>query len=159
MTATLLKTKNTDRVIDTKQRFTFCIKCKNGNVEYCETSQKCMPKCGDIWMCEFPKMENGIQSGFRPAFILSNDKNNMHSPTVNVIPMTTKMKKRNLPCHVEIWDYEKFGLNAPSTILVEQTTTVSVYNLKRKVGLIDDTSVLTNICKAMQVQFPIFSVL
>lgn len=159
MTATLLKTKNTDRTIDTNQPFIFCIKCQNGNVEYYEPHKKCTPKCGDIWMCEFPKTENGVQSGFRPAFILSNDKNNMHSPTVNVIPMTTKMNKRNLPCHVEIWDYGKFGLNAPSTILVEQTTTVPVTNLKRRVGQIDDSRVLTDICKAMKVQFPIFSVL
>ena len=77
---------------------------------------------------------------------------------MNVIPMTTKMNKRNLPCHVEIWDYEKYGLTAPSTIMVEQITTIQKENLRYYMGSISDLDMLMRIFRAMQAQFPMLSI-
>lgn len=116
------------------------------------------PKCGDLWMCDLGKNEAGVQSGYRPVFIVSNDKNNMYSSTVNVIPLTTKINKRNLPIHIQVWDYEKYGLDAPSTIMVEQITTVNMNNLDRKIGQIDDTELLTKILLAMETQMPVIKI-
>lgn len=113
------------------------------------------PKCGEIWMCNITERGGSIQSGLRPVFILSNNKNNTYAPTLNVIPLTTKMDKRRLPVHVMLWDYERYGLRKPSTMLIEQTTTISVNNLEKCIGNIEDTEVLRNICKALSVQFPI----
>jgi mRNA interferase MazF len=117
------------------------------------------PKYGQIWMCYIHASEGSIQSGYRPVFVLSNNKNNTYAPTVNVIPMTSKMNKRKLPVHVELWDYEQYGLERPSTLLVEQTTTVSVDDLGKCIGAITDKATLEKIIDAMSVQFPILQML
>ena len=89
------------------------------------------PKCGEIWMCNLVNKDGSVQTGYRPVFVLSNDKNNTYAPTLNIIPLTTKMNKRKLPIHVELWDYEKYGLKAPSTLMIEQITTVSEIEIGR----------------------------
>ena len=113
------------------------------------------PKFLEIWMADLGERSGSLQSGRRPVLIVSNDKNNRYSSVLNVIPMTTKMNKRNLPCHVEIYDYEKFGLNAPSTIMVEQLTVVDKKDLMFRIGKINDDRILMDICDAMAVQFPV----
>lgn len=115
------------------------------------------PKCRELWMCDLGKNDGSIQSGYRPVFILSNNKNNTYSTTVNVFPLTTKVNKRKLPIHVDIMDYEKYGLNAPSTIMVEQPMTVDVCRLSKCIGKIDDIELLSEICNAMGIQFPIIT--
>ena len=118
-------------------------------------SVRCEPKFLEIWMADLGEKSGSIQCGRRPVLIVSNDKNNRYSTTVNVMPMTTKMNKRNLPCHVEIFDYEKFGLNAPSTIMVEQLTVIDKQDLLFRVGKIDDDRILMDIYNAMSIQFPV----
>ena len=113
------------------------------------------PKFLKIWMADLGERSGSLQSGRRPVLIVSNDKNNRYSSVLNVIPMTTKMNKRNLPCHVEIHDYERFGLNAPSTIMVEQLTVVDKKDLMFRIGKINDDRILMEICDAMAVQFPV----
>lgn len=120
--------------------------------------EKSRPKCGEIWMCNLTGKEGSVQNGYRPVFILSNDKNNTYSPTINIIPITSKMNKRKLPVHVELWDYQKYGLTAPSTLMVEQTTTVTFASFDRCIGKILDKDVLGNISRAMRVQFPIIAI-
>lgn len=120
--------------------------------EYREASY---PRCGEIWMCRLGQRGSGVQSGYRPVLILSNNKNNLFAPTINVAPLTTRMNKRNLPVHVELWDYVSYGLKAPSTVLIEQLTTVSVYDLDYRVGYIEDSKTLESIWSAIVVQFPI----
>ena len=120
-----------------------------------EQFQYAYPRCYEIWMCDLGDHDLGIQSGYRPVLILSNDRNNLFAPTINVAPLTTKMNKRNLPVHVELWDYKTYGLRSPSTILIEQITTVSINCLDRKVGQISDQSTLRSIYSAVSIQFPI----
>lgn len=122
------------------------------------TIEKSRPKCGEIWMCNLSDSEGSIQSGYRPVFIVSNDKNNTYSPTINIIPITTKMNKRKLPVHVELWNYQRYGLKAPSTLMVEQTTTVALSSLDKYIGKILDKNVLGDISRAMRVQFPVIAV-
>jgi len=112
------------------------------------------PKCGEIWMADLGKGKDSIQGGYRPVFVLSNDINNTHSPNVNIVPLTSK-KKRRLPMHVELIDYTKYGLSAPSTLLMEQVTTVSAVKLEKYIGEISDQKTLDNIRDAILVQFPI----
>lgn len=116
------------------------------------------PKCGEIWMCNLPEKEGSIQGGYRPVFVLSNNKNNTYSSTINIIPMTTKMKKRNLPVHVEIWNHKDCGLKAPSILLVEQITTIPSDCFEKCIGKILDKTVIDDINRAIRVQFPILCV-
>jgi len=114
------------------------------------------PCCGDIWLCSLADNKNSVQSGFRPVFIVSNNKNNTYSTTLNVIPITSKMNKRRLPVHVELWDYAKYGLQKPSTMMIEQISTISVEALDRRIGSVSDSETLSRIGRAMMVQFPVF---
>lgn len=153
---------NTSTIIRTQARrdgksaqpMAFFIKYENNSVEFIGAESRDV-KCGEIWMANLPSQDGSIQGGHRPVFIISNDKNNQHSTVINAIPLTTKMNKRNLPCHVEIWDHKKYGLTAPSTLLVEQLTTVQKENLRYYMGEIKDVDMLMRICRAMQSQFPI----
>ena len=116
------------------------------------------PNCGEIWMCHLEEKNGSVQGGYRPVFVLSNDKNNTYSPTLNIIPITTKMNKRALPVHVELWHYKKYGLKAPSTMLIEQIMTVNSDRMDRKVGSVNDSKTLMDIKRAMSVQFPVLCV-
>lgn len=117
------------------------------------------PKCGEIWMCNLCDKEGSIQSGYRPVFILSNNKNNTYSPTLNIIPITSKMNKRKLPIHVELWKYKEYGLTMPSTMLIEQIMTIPMDYLDKRIGMIADDDILNNVCRAMEIQFPIMHLL
>lgn len=137
--------------LDAKRRTkTFYIKYNNGAVDYISKN----PAFLEIWMCRMGDNGGSVQRGNRPVLIVSNDANNRYSTTINVMPMTTKMNKRNLPCHVVLENFEQYGLTAPSTIMVEQLTTISKENLMYKMGCIDDKDTLMEIYKAMQIQFP-----
>ncbi len=122
------------------------------------TSNNSRPRFGEIWMCNLTAREGSIQCGYRPVFILSNDMNNTYSTTINIIPITSKMNKRKLPVHVELWNHQKYGLPVPSTMMVEQITTIDLVSLDKKIGTVRDSSTLSNIKKAISVQFPVLSV-
>ncbi|MBQ8302838.1 MAG: type II toxin-antitoxin system PemK/MazF family toxin [Clostridia bacterium] len=108
-------------------------------------------------MCNLTVQEGSIQSGYRPVFILSNDKNNTYSTTLNIIPITSKMNKRKLPVHVELWSYQEYGLKTPSTMLVEQIMTISAEHLDRCIGKVSDSRILGDISRAMAIQFPVLT--
>lgn len=152
---TEVKTKTARRVGKTN---TFFVKCVNDNIKFIGAENRDI-KCGEIWMAYLPENNGSIQGGHRPVFVVSNNKNNQHSTVINVIPMTTKMNKRNLPCHVEIWNHNKYGLTAPSTLLIEQLTTIQKENFKYYMGEIKDVDMLMCIYKSMQAQFPILNII
>lgn len=112
------------------------------------------PRCGEIWLC-YLKSEGSVQGGYRPVFILSNDKNNTYSTTANIIPITSRINKRKLPVHVELPKHHEYGLNSPSILLVEQIQTVNIEQLDRCIGKITDSKVFTSITNAIFIQFPI----
>lgn len=117
------------------------------------------PKCGEIWMCNLSTTKEGsVQGGYRPVFILSNDKNNTYSTTLNIIPITSKMNKRKLPVHVELWSYKQYGLTSPSTMLIEQIMTIPAAFLDKCIGKVADNKTLSDISNAMAIQFPILQV-
>lgn len=130
---------------------------------YCNNYNGCtleshIPQSGEIWFADLPTGLGSVQSGIRPVIIISNNANNKHSPCVNVVPMTSRWKKR-LPCHVYIQDYKKYGLERPSIILVEQTMVIGIDRLSKCIGRITDSKTLLEICEAFKVQFPILEIM
>ncbi|MDD2213257.1 MAG: type II toxin-antitoxin system PemK/MazF family toxin [Oscillospiraceae bacterium] len=113
----------------------------------------------EIWLCGLKPGGKSVQSGNRPVLILSNDTNNKFSPTVNVAPLTSRMRDTLQPSHVELWQHQQYGLHCPSTVCLEQITTVSVQLLRRKLGVIKDKETLAAIAQAMAVQFPVIAYL
>lgn len=64
----------------------------------------------------------------RPGIIVSNDQNNLHSETVEVVYCTTRYKP-NLPTHTTV-----LATPYESTVLCEQITTVDVSRLGNYIG-------------------------
>ena len=90
-------------------------------------------KRGQIYYIESNHQEIGSeQRAGRPAVIVSNDKNNENSTTVEVVYMTTQ-PKNDLPTHVFI----RSSLR-PSTVLCEQIYSVSTERLGTYIGELTD---------------------
>lgn len=88
-------------------------------------------KRGQIYQANLGKQDGSIQAGNRPVVIVSNNLNNKFSPTVNVLPITSKTKN-NIPVHVDIGITE--GLQQLSTVLVEQMVTINKNQLTKLIG-------------------------
>ena len=54
---------------------------------------------------------------------------------------------------------EIYGLAMPSTMLVEQIMTIPIDYLDRRIGRIVDNTTLNNVCRAIEIQFPIMRLL
>lgn len=76
-------------------------------------------KRGDIWYVESGYVTGSEQRPGRPAIVVSNDKNNQFSSTVEMVYLTTQ-PKHDLPTHVTIR-----STNRVSTAICEQITTVA----------------------------------
>lgn len=84
----------------------------------------------EIWFAELGNhYESSVQSGSRPVLVMSNDVANRYSSTLTVIPMTTVMKKLELPTHIPVSeaDCQMYGSHTylrESIALAEQVTTI-----------------------------------
>ena len=82
---------------------------------------------GDIYFCNLSKTQGSVQSGERFCIVVSNNTGNIYSPTVMVVPCTTK-KKHNLPTHFDIM------LDKNSTVLCESILTIDKTQMERYYG-------------------------
>lgn len=84
----------------------------------------------EIWFAELGNhYGSSVQSGSRPVLVMSNDVANHYSSTLTVIPMTTVMKKLELPTHILVSeaDCQMYGSHTylrESIALAEQVTTI-----------------------------------
>ena len=80
------------------------------------------------------------QGGIRPVIIVQNDIGNRHSPTVIVLPMTSEIKKSNMPTHCIIHKTERNGLKVDSMVLAEQIRVIDKSRLQDYIGFLDNTN-------------------
>lgn len=117
------------------------------------------PQRGDIWFANLGSHPySSVQSGCRPVIVISNNIGNIHSDTVNIVPMTRHLKKPELPCHTKIIpDHisDKCQFLEPSMVLAEQVTTISKYALRNYAGHIEDIKVMQRIDNAVAEQLGI----
>lgn len=90
-------------------------------------------KRGDIFFADLSPVIGSEQDGIRPVLVVQNDFGNKYSPTVIVLPITSK-EKTNLPTHIPI---KSTGLKKDSYILTEQIRTLDKSRLKDKIGIVD----------------------
>lgn len=109
---------------------------------------------GDIWYVNLPSNGDNIQSGVRPAIIVSNNIANKFSPVIQVVALTTKMAKAKIPTHVHLRVNENFGIKQDSIALCEQIISINKKNLVDKIGLLDEKN-LRRIDEAMSLQLQI----
>ncbi len=93
-------------------------------------------KRGDIFYADLSPAIGSEQDGIRPVLIIQNDIGNKYSPTIIGIPITTRIKRTNLPTHVPIYA-SITGIPKDSIILVEQIRTLDKSRLKTRIGRLD----------------------
>lgn len=112
-----------------------------------------MCKRGDIYFVNFGEKDGSKQGGIRPALVVSNNKANLHSPVVTVVPLSARVwKKKYLPTHVQIPKRKSCGLDKPSMALAEQVETLDKKRLGEKIGEVLDDMVMQQVTVALQIQ-------
>lgn len=97
---------------------------------------------GDIyWAYLGEKKEEGEQSGTRPVLIIQNNTGNLHSPTVIVSILSSKIFKCKLPTHVLITRDMVKGLDNDSFLATEQIQTISKKKLGDYIGHIENQKI------------------
>lgn len=92
---------------------------------------------GDIYIADLGSTYGHEQSGIRPVVIMQNDVGNFFSPTVSVVPLTSKDKKPDQPTHYRL-DAGKYSfLKVSSIALCEAPRTLDKRLLKKYLGRLD----------------------
>ena len=89
-------------------------------------------KKGDVYFASLNPIVGSEQDGERPVVVVQNNLANKHSPTIIVVPITTVLKKMELPTHIPI-NKNRF-LKKDSMILVEQIRAIDKKRLKAYLG-------------------------
>ena len=89
-------------------------------------------KRGDIYLANLNPFKGSEQGGTRPVLVLQNNDGNYYCPTLIVAPITTKLKKLNMPTH---GCFEKVrGLDEPSMVSLEQIKTIDKCRIEKCIG-------------------------
>lgn len=86
-------------------------------------TDKRVPECGDVYYVNF-RGNYSVQNGWRPAIIFQNLAANTFSPNVIVIPLTSNLKRMDMPTHVAI-PSERTGLPCDSMAICETPQCIS----------------------------------
>ena len=84
---------------------------------------------GDVYYADLRPVVGSEQGGVRPVLIIQNNIGNQNSPNIIAIPLTSAIKKMNMPCHVLIKS-SRYGLRKGSVALCEGPERLS----KEKIG-------------------------
>ena len=103
----------------------------------------------DIFYADLSKNTIGSeQGGLRPVIVIQNDTGNKYSPTVIVLPITSEIKKINLPTHCILHKTKSNGLQKNSMVLAEQLKSIDKSRLKEKLGYLDSVGEQNAVIKA-----------
>lgn len=97
-------------------------------------------KMFDIYYADLSKNTvNSEQGGIRPVIIIQNDIGNKYSPTLIVLPITSEIKKENMPTHCVLHKSVKNGLKVDSMVLAEQIRVIDKSRILDYIGYLDNT--------------------
>lgn len=99
-------------------------------------------KRGDIFLTKLNDSYLNVQNGIRPCLIIQNNLGNTFSPTLIVVPLTTKIKKKNMLVHVMISPYQM--------ALCECILTISKKQIISYINTIDDKT-MKNVNEALSI--------
>lgn len=103
----------------------------------------------DIFYADLSKNTIGSeQGGLRPVIVIQNDTGNKYSPTVIIAPITSEIKKINLPTHCILHKTKNNGLQKNSMVLAEQLKSIDKSRLKEKLGYLDSVGEQNAVIKA-----------
>lgn len=95
---------------------------------------------GSVWMCDLSQIKSteGVQSGNRPAVVISNNLGNISNKSVLIVLITSNIEKRKTGINVEFVN-NRDELNV---VLCNQVHTISKECLLRYLGIIPDAVML-----------------
>jgi mRNA interferase MazF len=103
---------------------------------------------GQVYFTDLGQRIGSEQSGMRPVVIVQNDTGNRHSSTVIVVPITSQIKKEEMPTHIKL--NNDFGLEEASMALCEQIDTIDKQRLFSYIGQVSQSE-LQRINHALEV--------
>lgn len=103
-----------------------------GQIWWCNCSYDVNSDDRDYDIDDKQKQFNHIQQGMRPVLIISNDKGNRYSETLQIIPCTSA-EKTVLPTHCSLYINK-----VKNTFLCEQMRTINKTDLKTYMITLDD---------------------
>ena len=80
------------------------------------------PYRGDVYFANLGSQQGSVEHGVRPVLIVQNNVGNLLASTIIVVPLTTQIKKLNMPGHTIL--YKTDGIAETSMALCEQITTI-----------------------------------
>ena len=89
---------------------------------------------GDIYIANLNPFRGSEQGGTRPVLVLQNNDGNFYCPTLIVAPLSSKLKKTNLPTHFLL--KKGRGLITDSIVELEQIKTIDKCRIQRYIGKI-----------------------
>ena len=108
-------------------------------------------KRGEIYLADLGEGVGSEQKGERPVVIVQNNKGNRFSPTVSVIPITTKIhKSAGMPTHVLLGKIS--GLDELSACMAEQVMTIDKKRLLKRIGELPEKVMKSGVDAALKVQ-------
>lgn len=113
-------------------------------------------KRGDIHWVDFGETNGSEQGGIRPAIIIQNNVGNKYSPTVIVCPISSEIKKKELPTHVCLDKWRIYGLTKPSQVITEQIRTRDKSQLGDYIGFVDSDT-MDKIDRAIEISVQVGS--
>ncbi|WP_242830094.1 type II toxin-antitoxin system PemK/MazF family toxin [Butyrivibrio sp. XPD2002] len=109
---------------------------------------------GEIYLADLGEGVGSEQKGIRPVLIVQNNRGNKYSPTVTVLPITTKIHKSSgLPTHVILDGVG--GLKEKSATIAEQIMTIDKTRLIEYMGILDEKFMRRYIDNSILVQLNI----
>lgn len=91
---------------------------------------------GNVYLAKLEERGEHLQNGLRPVVCISSNLNNKFSKVIVVIPLTTNLKRKNLPCHIAL-----DSLREPSLALVEQITAINKDSIVKKLGALEEKEI------------------
>ena len=122
-----------------------------------------MPHRGEIWFADLGiGSGTSVQRGCRPVFVVSNDIGNRHAQTIAVLPMTTRLKRCEMPTHVILRQEDLAKIVPtqslkPSMVLAEQITTISKDALRTYLGAVGEGEKMSEIDNAVKTQLALLT--
>lgn len=97
------------------------------------------PKIGEIYLMKFSGNDNE-QRGWRPGVVFQNDIGNINSPNIIALPLTSSLKKINMPTHVLLYSTST-GLVKDSIVLCENPQRMSKSNIGRYITTLTESDI------------------
>lgn len=87
---------------------------------------------GDLYVANLNPFTGSEQGGTRPVLVIQNNKGNRYSPTLVVLPITSRMDKKGERTHYLLVNQR--GLLVPSIVMAEQPRTIDKSRIKAYLG-------------------------